>query len=189
MQGSDPKNPRARVYLAEMQDGFIQQPRDIWDNIHPNFEGFRKMAAVWLDAINSVNDLGWLEAPSDSGYDDSEPVSTCKKKPGSGASHPHGAGVQVLFAGDSTIRDDGPYRHQSKGHGVIWEGANIGLWTEMHWAQLVDYGAPREEALDDLIIIDKSTASMELYVNRGAGRFDPKVTFKVGHDCINRGVF
>ncbi|KAM0323888.1 hypothetical protein ACHAQA_008469 [Verticillium albo-atrum] len=188
MQGPDLEKPRARVFLAEMQDGFIQQPRDIWDDIHPNFEGFRKMAAVWMDAINKVNALGWLQAPNGgTRFPDGESHSTCKKEPGSGANNPHGAGVKILFAGDSTIRDDGAYRHQSNARGQIFR-EEVPYDSEMYWAQLTDFGAPREQALDELIIVDESTDKMWVYVNRGGGRFDAKASFKVGHYCITRGI-
>ncbi|KAH6692576.1 hypothetical protein F5X68DRAFT_129659, partial [Plectosphaerella plurivora] len=188
MQGPDPRNPRAKVFLAEMQDGFITWPRDIWDNIHPNWEGFRKMAAVWVNAINRVNDLNWLSAPNgNTKFPDGDSHSTCTKEPGSGADNPHGAGVKFLFAGDPTIRDDGAYRHQSQSKGQIFR-ERLPSGCSFYWAQLTDFGAPREQALDELIVIDESTDNMWVYVNRGSGRLDPKASFKVNHFCITRGI-
>lgn len=188
MQGPDPKNPRAKVFLAEMQDGFITHPRDIWDNIHPNWEGFRKMAAVWVNAINKVNDLNWLKAPNgNTRFPDGDSHSTCTKEPGSGANNPHGAGVKILFAGDTTIRDDGAYRHQSNAKGQIFS-ERLPSGSMIYWAQLTDFGAPREQALDELVVVDESTDNMWVYVNRGGGRFDAKASFKVNHYCIIRGI-
>ncbi|KPM38628.1 hypothetical protein AK830_g7923 [Neonectria ditissima] len=186
--GNDETKPRHKVYLAEMQDGFITSPGDYKDATHPNAQGYKKMAAVWMHAINKVNDLGWLKAPNGGvKFPDGESHSTCRKVPGSGGSNPHGAGVEILFAGDATIRDDGPYTHQSKSRGQYWSGDSRVVWN-IFWAQLVDFGAPREEALDELIIVNEDTDDMKVYVNRGDGNHDSAVKFSVGHFCITRGI-
>lgn len=33
---------------------------DLSDALHPNDQGFEKMAAVWLEGLNAANELGWL---------------------------------------------------------------------------------------------------------------------------------
>ncbi|KAF5671674.1 carbohydrate esterase family 3 [Fusarium heterosporum] len=186
--GSDSKNPRHKVYLAEMHDGFITYPADYKDTVHPHAAGNKKMAAVWMRAINKVNELGWLKKPSgDVKFPDGEDHATCRKVPGSGGSNPHGAGVQVLFAGDATIRDDGAYAHESKSQGVFWS-TDSASGRDIFWAQLVDFGAPREEALDELVVVNEDTERMTMYVNRGGGKYDAGIKIEVGHKCITRGI-
>lgn len=46
-----------KIQLAEMHDGFITM-NDIWDGIHPTFDGAKKMAASWYKAIAAVDKKG-----------------------------------------------------------------------------------------------------------------------------------
>lgn len=46
-----------KIQLADMHDGFITM-EDIHDTTHPTQGGARKMAAVWYQAIQQVEDKG-----------------------------------------------------------------------------------------------------------------------------------
>lgn len=185
-QGSDLEKPIAKVFLAEMQDDFLKFPEDFHDPLHPNRGGFRKMAAVWIWAIDQVNGLNWLNTPKAAGFTDDEGKTMCKKEPGSELNHPHGSEVKLLFAGDPTIRDDGVYKQSSQERGVVWKN-KVSNETEMYWAHLIDSGLPREQVLDELVLINRDTNKIDIHINRGDGKFDAGVRASVGHHCVNRG--
>ncbi|EEY19355.1 conserved hypothetical protein [Verticillium alfalfae VaMs.102] len=170
-QGGDLEKPIAKVFLAEMQDDFLKFPQDFHDPLHPNRGGFRKMAAVWVWAIDQVNGLNWLNAPKAAGFTDDEGKTMCKKEPGSELNHPHGSEVKLLFAGDSTIRDDGVYKQTSQERGVVWKN-KVSNETEMYWAHLIDSGLLREQVLDELVLINHDTDKIDIHINRGDGKFD-----------------
>lgn len=46
-----------KIQLADMHDGFITI-NDIFDGIHPTFDGAKKMASVWYKAIDSADRKG-----------------------------------------------------------------------------------------------------------------------------------
>ncbi|KAG7113316.1 Multidomain esterase like protein [Verticillium longisporum] len=186
-QGGDLEKPTAKVFLAEMQDDFLKFPEDFHDPLHPNRGGFRKMAAVWVWAIDQVNGLNWLNAPKAAGFTDDEGKTMCKKEPGSELNHPHGSEVKLLFAGDSTIRDDGVYKQSSQERGVVWKN-KVSNETEMYWAHFIDSGLPREQVLDELVLINRDTDRIDIHINRGDGKFDAGVRTSVGHHCVNRGI-
>ncbi|KAM0612186.1 hypothetical protein ACHAP0_006124 [Verticillium nonalfalfae] len=186
-QGGDLEKPIAKVFLAEMQDDFLKFPQDFHDPLHPNRGGFRKMAAVWVWAIDQVNGLNWLNAPKAAGFTDDEGKTMCKKEPGSELNHPHGSEVKLLFAGDSTIRDDGVYKQSSQERGVVWKN-KVSNETEMYWAHLIDSGLLREQVLDELVLINHDTDKIDIHINRGDGKFDAGVRTSVGHHCVNRGI-
>ncbi|CRK28342.1 hypothetical protein BN1708_015201 [Verticillium longisporum] len=185
-QGGDLEKPTAKVFLAEMQDDFLKFPEDFHDPLHPNRGGFRKMAAVWVWAIDQVNGLNWLNAPKAAGFTDDEGKTMCKKEPGSELNHPHGSEVKLLFAGDSTIRDDGVYKQSSQERGVVWKN-KVSNETEMYWAHFIDSGLPREQVLDELVLINRDTDRIDIHINRGDGKFDAGVRTSVGHHCIHFG--
>lgn len=33
---------------------------DLSDDLQPNDQGYEKMADIWFDGLNAVNELGWL---------------------------------------------------------------------------------------------------------------------------------
>lgn len=51
-----------QVALAAM-DRFTTQHLNITDGIHPTDEGYKQIAGVWYDAINSAGANGWIKAP------------------------------------------------------------------------------------------------------------------------------
>ncbi|CRK08722.1 hypothetical protein BN1723_009013 [Verticillium longisporum] len=183
-QGGDLEKPTAKVFLAEMQDDFLKFPEDFHDPLHPNRGGFRKMAAVWVWAIDQVNGLNWLNAPKAAGFTDDEGKTMCKKEPGSELNHPHGSEVKLLFAGDSTIRDDGVYKQSSQERGVVWKN-KVSNETEMYWAHFIDSGLPREQVLDELVLINRDTDRIDIHINRGDGKFDAGVRTSIHFGDVN----
>jgi lysophospholipase L1-like esterase len=66
-QGS---SPRVKIVLADM--AAYMNLGDIFDGVHPNVAGEKKMAAVWVWAINHAHSKGWIKAPVDSGRSDDQ---------------------------------------------------------------------------------------------------------------------
>jgi hypothetical protein len=67
--------------------GFFTTDYLISDGIHPNDEGHRRLAAMYLDAIKEANTFGYLSPPADTGMSDEAGATgddTCGKKYGSG---------------------------------------------------------------------------------------------------------
>lgn len=77
------------------------------DGTHPTDAGYLKMAAVWYQGIQVVNEAGWLEAPATvSGVSDVVSASsstTCEKEPGTA--------VGPIKTQVGSGRDDGEYVH------------------------------------------------------------------------------
>src|SRR5690606_38970127 len=78
-----------KIVLAAMDDGFIQLPDSnnnpwhIRDGIHPTTEGSKRMAAVWIHAINRAIENGWIKEPLYSKIGDDGVNFTCEKSYGS----------------------------------------------------------------------------------------------------------
>lgn len=54
-----------RIVLAEMHDGADapKHPADFADVLHPNDQGYAKMANIWLKAIRAADAKGLIQAP------------------------------------------------------------------------------------------------------------------------------
>ncbi|KFX87170.1 hypothetical protein V490_08483 [Pseudogymnoascus sp. VKM F-3557] len=140
------------IVFAEMNDGFITFD-DIHDTTHPTPLGQRKMAAVWTYAINKANSIGLIKTPVDSGTADTASSTTCDKVFGSGETSGR-AGVQILYAANSLISDDGPYKHASRKSSQLFQGSFVGEKnTSFIFANLakIDPNAENSQALDDLV--------------------------------------
>ncbi|KAM0712073.1 hypothetical protein Q7P37_011167 [Cladosporium fusiforme] len=48
-----------KVRVVNMESA-LNARTDLSDALHPNDQGFKKMADVWLNGLNAVNGLGWL---------------------------------------------------------------------------------------------------------------------------------
>jgi len=149
MIGPDESKPRMKLLLADMDDGFITL-NDIWDGAHPTIEGARKMAAVWVRAISQANDRNWFSKPRDDvSFVDGVGKTTCEKKYNSGNDDPRGH-PQILSAPGPIITDDGPYVHRSTFGSTRMVTPRGSFSNERRfYAQLVDFGAPRDEGRDD----------------------------------------
>lgn len=56
----------SKVLLVDMQNSVNGLTADeLVDGIHPDDEGYAKMADVWLDGLNNASALGWITAPID----------------------------------------------------------------------------------------------------------------------------
>lgn len=107
-----------KVILADVDvpAGFFNTSYIISDGIHPNDEGHRRLAAIYLEAIEEANNLGLISPPTDTGNSDDAGTTndaTCGKKYGSGASH------GPVNTQQSSGLDDGTYIHSSSSKGVI----------------------------------------------------------------------
>jgi hypothetical protein len=190
----DEANPAFRVILAEMA-GYIS-PDELFDRTHPQVIGQRKMAAVWDWAINEANRKGWLTEPTESGkFTDGEGTTTCKKELESGNEDPRGQ-VQVLYAGNSLIRDDGKYIHDVQGRDdrvVEFKGSDSGNRNQgrIFFAQLVNSGgASKGGELDEAIFFTDDTGNrrVEMAVNKGDGEMGEKVKIDIPDKCKTRGI-
>jgi hypothetical protein len=174
----------ARVGFADMYSALTIS--DIGpDGTHPTDNGYLKMASVWWDAFQKIQD--GLQAPADNINDAAQTVSaTCAKVAGN-APPP----VQVQQGSGA---DDGGYVHSSIAHGIVQtvakgDNARIAAATPSHifFAQLVNIGGgDRSIALDEMIRIvhaDDGTNTYYFRLNHGGGVFDAPVTFDVGMDC------
>ncbi|KAH7025801.1 SGNH hydrolase-type esterase domain-containing protein [Microdochium trichocladiopsis] len=54
-----------RVVLAEMNDGYITRDDLVEDGIHPNRNGYIKMAMIWFEAIVNASKDGVLQTPNE----------------------------------------------------------------------------------------------------------------------------
>ncbi|PVH89001.1 carbohydrate esterase family 3 protein [Cadophora sp. DSE1049] len=187
MIGSDESKPRMKILLADMDDGFITL-NDIWDGAHPTMEGARKMAAVWMRAINQANEKNWFSKPRDDvSFVDGDGKTTCEKRYTSGNDDPRGH-PQILSASDPLIVDDGPYVHRSTLGSTRMVSPRGSFSNERRfYAQLVDFGAPRAEGRDD----GKYSVSRLLIFrtsSHGDGSFDAPVDIDVKDGCPVKGV-
>jgi hypothetical protein len=112
-------NKNQRIVLADFDDppGFFTTQYLVADGTHPNDEGHRRLAAIFLRAIEEANDAGFIVAPTDTGMSDESGGTdsgdnTCDKVFGSGASH----GPVNTQSGIGL--DDGIYAHNSIDQGV-----------------------------------------------------------------------
>jgi lysophospholipase L1-like esterase len=175
------------IVLAEMDDGFITIG-EIWDGIHPVYQGFRKMAAVFHAGILVAQDRGWLKEPNSSpDANDGGASTTCQKQRASGAGDPRGS-PQILYAGDATIRDDGGYQHGSTARGNIHARTSGGGDKNYYFAHIFTHGAARGEELDEIIRVGDSSLSAEMAINNGGGSFSAFVKIDVKFDCKARGI-
>ncbi|KXH67624.1 hypothetical protein CSAL01_07878 [Colletotrichum salicis] len=165
--GDDTENLQLKVFLAEMADGsFITNDHIQPDGTHPTKEGYERMGAVWAWAINQVNDKGWLAAPSKSSHStDGDGSTTCSKEYGSGDQVPGGSGVQILWAADSIIADDGTHRHAAElNKDLLSQDTGFTSDTSIYFAQLINQDALPREELDEIIAVDGSVPNIVLYL-------------------------
>jgi hypothetical protein len=190
----DEANPAFKVILAEMA-GFIGSD-ELFDRTHPQPSGQKKMAAAWDWAINEANQKGWLVEPTESGkFTDGEGSTTCKKELESGNEDPRGK-VQVLYAGNSLIRDDGNYVHDVQGRDdrvVEFKGSDSGNRNQgrVFFAQLVNLGgAHKGGELDEAIFFSDDTGDrkVEMAVNKGDGEMGEKIKIEIPDKCKTRGI-
>lgn len=57
------KQEGKRIVLVDMQGEDGPGREDLADDTHPNDEGYRKMANVWMKGLVAASDAGWLQAP------------------------------------------------------------------------------------------------------------------------------
>lgn len=181
-----------KIILAEMNDGHFIKDTDIHDDTHPTVDGQKKMAAVWLHAINAADQKGWLVPPQDSGIPDEGGGFTCEKEYESGNKNDR-SGWQVLAAANPLISDDGPYRHKSQANGQIYKDRAFPD-TKYYFANIarVNPNAEWYEALDDLILVTHQpdftdTRRITWYQNLGGGKLEYKGNLEVPDGCISRG--
>lgn len=114
-------NKKQRIVLADIDEppGYFTTAYLVADGTHPTDEGHRRVAAIFLRAIEEANDAGFIVAPTDTGMSDESGGTgsgdtTCDKVFGSGASH----GPVNTQSGVGL--DDGIYAHNSIDQGVLF---------------------------------------------------------------------
>ncbi|MFF0105030.1 GDSL-type esterase/lipase family protein [Streptomyces hirsutus] len=145
------RNEGKRVRLVDMASALT--PEDV-DGSHPDDEGYRKMAYVWLDALYSAADEGLLQNPvpgtgtACTGEEESDPVSAAGPgwrplgviAPGMGT--PAGRTDLAEMNGDNRadyvrITDDGSVRVALN---------TVGEPGKPHWVDRGTFPSPRAEA-------------------------------------------
>ncbi len=156
-----------RIALADMHN-YLTVDDISGDGTHPNDFGYKKMASVWWDAIQHVQDQ--IQAP-DGSVDDAHDVTiaTCAKVAGNAA-----GSVQTQRGSGS---NDGPYKHSSVAHGTMVTLPDVGA-QYYHFGQLVNInGAARGQETDELIITEhapaRSSLSIELASQAACSRARP----------------
>ena len=155
------------------------------DGIHPNDEGHRKMAAIFLRAINEANDAGFISPPRDTAAvrDDDAGGNTCDKV--------YGVSRGPVNTQAGSGLDDGIYKHNSEYRGVrlaITASAPTSFWfanIESNnfdgLSEVIQYGDPDPE---------RDGRWYTRYPALGSARWDlafPK-RFWIPNGCIARGV-
>ena len=180
-----------KIILGEMNDGHFIKDEDIHDHTHPTSAGQKKMAAVWLHAINAAEQKGWLVPPQDSGIPDEGGGFTCDKNFESGNNNDR-SGWQVLAAANPLISDDGLYQHKSQANGQIYN-ERLNADTKFYFANIakINPNAEWHEALDELILVTHSLHGSERritwYQNMGGGKLEYKGVLEISDGCLARG--
>ncbi|RMZ77642.1 hypothetical protein DV738_g4290, partial [Chaetothyriales sp. CBS 135597] len=152
------------------------------DGIHPNDEGHRRLAAIYLRAIQEANGAGFLSSPADTSFSDEAGVAggkNCEKEYGSGEAH----GPVTTQEGSGL--DDGPYVHSS-----TIKGSQFSITAEPNFNYTFARILHPFGNHDFLEIGDASTIGRQyrMLENIGAG-WSPYFTFfELKDACIARGV-
>lgn len=169
-----------RIVLADMDppgagNGWLSYPADYGDTVHPNDQGYAKMAYVWWAAINRAKNDGFLQPPNILEID-----SGCHKKTD-----------DVVSAGGLTQQvnglDDGIYYHNSVGMGSVFDFSSDFDRGQWFFAKLFS------RDLDDLVgWVDQAdgTIAYAVYKNNGGGfpRFTKIGDMSVQDNCLIPGV-
>ncbi|OBT56778.1 hypothetical protein VE04_04842 [Pseudogymnoascus sp. 24MN13] len=169
-----------RIVLADMDppvagNGWLSYSTDYGDPVHPNDQGYAKMAYVWWAAINKARNDGLLQPPNISEIDED-----CHKKPGDGVS---AGGLTQQVNG----LDDGIYYHSSVGMGSVFDFSSNFDRGQWFFAKLFS----RDR--DDLVgWVDQpdGTVVYAVYKNNGGGfpRFTKIDDMTVHDNCLISGV-
>ena len=146
----------SRIALADMH-AFLTVNDIGPDGTHPTDFGYKKMAAVWWDAIKHVQDR---IQPPDSSVDDTKVIgtNTCPKVSG------NSPGPVQTQRGSGA--NDGGYTHSSKSHGSSLTVNDIGV-ENYHFGQFVNInGIDRGGETDELIVTEKHSDGMFSYAYR-----------------------
>lgn len=181
---NDRRNQGQKIVLADsdVPVGFFTTQYIVSDGTHPNDEGHRRLAALYLQAIEEANSMGFLSPPAETGLSDADGGpgdTTCDKTFAFGENH--GAQTQ-----QGSGLDNGIYVHDSidrkvRGYVYTEPGANF------TWARI------REPfGIHDLIWIknDLSDGKREYGVFRNDHGYVNVMrnTFLLEDTCIARGV-
>ncbi|OBT72676.1 hypothetical protein VF21_08567 [Pseudogymnoascus sp. 05NY08] len=169
-----------RIVLADMAppgtgNGWLSYPADYGDPVHPNDQGYAKMAYVWWAAINRARNDGLLQPPNISEIDEG-----CHKKPGDGVS---AGGLTQQVNG----LDDGIYYHSSVGMGSVFDFSSNFDRGQWFFAKLFS------RDLDNLVgWVDQpdGTVVYAVYKNNGGDfpRFTKIDDMSVHDNCLISGV-
>ncbi|ORY14954.1 hypothetical protein BCR34DRAFT_598855 [Clohesyomyces aquaticus] len=195
----------AKIRLAEMNNGFLDLETDMAEDTQPNTEGFRKVAAVWAQAIETISGEGWIGTPIGTGRPDDGSGSggQCLPNPGN-------------FRGPVRTQvgsgyEDGTYTHSSQpqsaqiSHSFGFHDFKTYSFSpavpiqNIHFANLVNNGQGRGEETDDFILVrdpdqrcfkdtDFCLPQLQIGVNSGGSFPSQLVDIDVGTECLNRGI-
>jgi hypothetical protein len=154
---SDYKRAGRRIEYANMH-AFLTLSHILPDGVHPTDEGYRRMASVWWEAFQRVEDM--IQPPDNAVKDDSGvglpggvliqdpiPANQCPKIAGTAIGP-----IQIQRGSGA---DDGNYVHYAVDRGVVVTIPDGGI-EYYYFGQLVNLGgAPRSGATDELIYTQK----------------------------------
>ncbi|KAK4445290.1 hypothetical protein QBC34DRAFT_441859 [Podospora aff. communis PSN243] len=183
---------KQKLVLADMETPGTQfdriGPADLDpDGIHPNNDGYKKMAAIWFQAILDADHEGFITAPNPSdrlpnGDDGSSQNNTCDKKYG------QSRGPIKTQAGSG--QDDGIYRHSSANRGVRATITTTASSNPFTFARLTR-GSDRHDLLQAMAPHPQRGGRIYLqYKQTGPGEWDtanPKELW-IPDGCLVRGV-
>ncbi|KAF5507162.1 Multidomain esterase [Colletotrichum aenigma] len=163
------------IFLAEM-DGHITLS-DLDDGVHPNAQGFKKMAGPIYAAIGRARSQGRLMEPLDAGDALDQGGVGCHKVPGNGINA--GALTQV-----GSGYDDGEYIHDAQDMGAVTTITSD--WDRDQWFFARIFRSDRDDLLGWIKNGDKVLYAVRR--NDGDGKFTLIGDLDVHDNCIQRGV-
>ncbi|KAI8199012.1 hypothetical protein K4K52_009288 [Colletotrichum sp. SAR 10_76] len=163
------------IFLAEM-DGHIALS-DLDDGVHPNAQGFKKMAGPIYAAIGRARFQGRLMEPLDAGDALDQGGVGCHKVPGNGINA--GALTQV-----GSGYDDGEYIHDAQDMGAVTTITSD--WDRDQWFFARIFRSDRDDLLGWIKNGDKVLYAVRR--NDGDGKFTLIGDLDVHDNCIQRGV-
>ncbi|KAJ8127625.1 hypothetical protein O1611_g6011 [Lasiodiplodia mahajangana] len=155
-----------KVYLVDMNSALTQD--DLADDLHPNDQGYAKMADTYYDAINAVDEKGWITEPG-------EPDST---SPDACASTPSWYYEGQIADGAKVATSDGDFKPGWVKKGVVAEGACDR--EQLHFMDLDGDG------LKDYACVDPDTGATKVHLNipdadgKTSGNWNPLGTIATG---------
>ncbi|KAL1864953.1 hypothetical protein VTK73DRAFT_5582 [Phialemonium thermophilum] len=185
---ADRRGRGQKIVLADVDSpaGFFTTANLVADGTHPDDEGHRRLAALYVRAIEDAHSAGFLSPPADTGMSDNPGAAggnnQCDKTYASGQSH----GPVDTQAGSGL--DDGPYLHSSSADES--EIPRFGSFISRPAFNLKFARLNEPFGNHDMInhFKDGSYDLYFIYSNMGAGWDEKRFTLPPFADCADEGI-